>query len=498
MQFLFSNQKPDSLKVDTLVINIFEEAANFVGELGKIDKALGNILSEEVKASELKGKLYDTLLVHTHSKISPKKVLLVGSGKEKEFDNDKLSKIVGATFRSLNKKGNQSLAFFLCGSHDFQERISLGVEAVITASFDPAIYKSKEEEKKEVGKVTFVEATLKDPRKASVAIKRGELVGEAINWARHLVSEPANVLTPTKVVEEARKISRTYQLRMEVLDEKKAKAKGMGAFCAIARGSDESSYMLSLQYIPKSSKTKTVLGIVGKGVTFDSGGLSIKPSDKMEEMKMDMAGAAAVLAVMKIVGELKPSIEIISVTPLTENLPSGKSIKPGDVVRAMNGKNIEVVNTDAEGRVVLADALLWAQEKGATHIVDLATLTGAVIVALGHEVTGIMGNSEAWVKQVLDAASESGEKMWQLPTFDLYKDLLKSSIADYANVPSSRQAGSIAGAMFLLEFIKEKAAWVHLDIAGTAWLEGEKPYLAKGPTGVGVKTLINLIKDIEK
>lgn len=498
MQFGFSSQKPLELKVDALVVNIFEGKDNVSDQIKILDEPLDGVVSEIMKSGEVKGKLFDSALIHTHNKIPAKKLLLIGSGKKEEFSSDKFSQMIGAAFRKLSQKGNKSIAFFLSSGPEPLTKLALGVEAVISASFDPAIYKSPEEEKQEIKEVTFADPNLKSGEATQEAIAQGEIVGGAINWARHLVIEPSNILTPGKVVEEARKIALDLDLEIEVLDEKKAKQKGMSAFCAIAQGSEEPSYMVSLKYSPNERANKNVLALVGKGVTFDSGGLSIKPSEKMEEMKMDMAGAAAVLATMKIVGELKPKITVVGVTPLTENLPSGKAVKPGDVVRAMNGKTVEIINTDAEGRVVLADAVLYAQEKGATHLVDIATLTGAVIVALGHEVVGVIGRPKEWVEKLVKIALSSGEKMWELPNFDLYKELLKSSIADYANVPSSRQAGTIAGGLFIGEFVKKEIPWVHLDIGGTAWLESEKPYQDKGPTGVGIKTFVNLIKSLER
>lgn len=240
------------------------------------------------------------------------------------------------------------------------------------------------------------------------------------------------------------------------------------------------------------------LAVVGKGITFDSGGISLKPSEKMHEMKMDMSGAATVLGLMSLVGQMKPAINVVGVAPLTENLPGGRALKPGDVLKAFNGKTIEILNTDAEGRVVLADALSYAAKLGATHIVDLATLTGAVIVALGSEATGILGRPRGWLDQINKASEAAGERVWELPLYPEHKELLRSDIADVANTPPRRGAGVIAGAAFLQEFVPEKIPWVHMDIAGTAWLGADKPYMVKGPTGVGVRTLIKLIEGLEK
>ncbi len=246
------------------------------------------------------------------------------------------------------------------------------------------------------------------------------------------------------------------------------------------------------------NKKVPTLAVVGKGITFDSGGISLKPSAKMHDMKMDMSGAASCLGFMDVVGELKPKVNIVALMPLTENLPDGKALKPGDVLKSMNGKTIEVLNTDAEGRVVLADALDYAGKFKPDYLVDLATLTGAVDIALGSEATAILGNKQSFIDTVIKAGESVGERMWQLPIYPEHTDLLRSEIADVSNIPPSRSAGVIAAAVFLKEFIKDGIDWAHLDIASTAWTESEKPYIAKGPTGVGVRTLVKLVENLEK
>ncbi len=271
----------------------------------------------------------------------------------------------------------------------------------------------------------------------------------------------------------------------------------MGAFMSIAQGSDEPSYMVVLRY--KSPKiSKTTLGIVGKGITFDTGGLSIKPSNKMHDMKMDMSGAAAMLGIMRLVGEFKPKINIIGIAPVTENMPSGKATRPGDVVKSLSGKTIEILNTDAEGRVVMSDAFTYVQKLGANKIFELSTLTGAVAVALGSEASAILGKPDKWVKTVIDSAASQGERLWELPIYPEHKELIKSDVADLGNIPQVRSADVIAGAVFLEEFVNKGVDWVHLDIGSTAWLESEKPFLAKGPSGVGIRTAFELIRNLEQ
>lgn len=495
MKFSISTLSPEQLKLDALVLNIFEGDENLPPRVAQIDQALDSVISQGLKNGEIKAKLFESTLIYTFGKITPKKVLVLGSGKSSEFDSAKLTKLAAFAGRTLAKKGITQAGLCISTPKPDLREMSLMVEGLLTGVFDPAIYVSKKEDVKDLSDVVF-NLDVPTSEKVEAEITNGVQVGECINWARRLVAEPANILTPQRVVEEAKSLATEFDLEIEVLDEKQAREKGMGAFCAIASGSDEPSFMVKLAYHGAKSPKKSVLGLVGKGVTFDSGGISIKPSDKMEEMKMDMAGAATVLSAMRLVAMTKPNIDVVGVMPITENLPSGKSVRPGDVVKAMNGKTIEVINTDAEGRVVLADALLWSQEMGITHLIDLATLTGAVISALGYEVSGVMGNNQEWLNKIIEHANKAGEKMWQLPSFDLYKELLKSSIADYANVPSSRQAGSIAGAMFLSEFVAPGIPWVHIDIGGTAWLNSEKPYMAKGPTGVGLKTISSLINEV--
>lgn len=493
MKFYCTSTRLVDTPSEVLIVNYFEDEKGERSALKELNQTLSNSIKDSLENS--KGKLFESHLIHTHEKIRAKNIFLVGSGKKEKFDQSTLSKMISYCIKALGPKGYKHVAFSIESSLNQEISLPTIVSSSIVGTFDTEIHKAKDEDTHQIEEIGIVLA--KDPANSAELLELGKREGEAINWARTLVAQPSNILTPATMVKEAEKLAKEFGFGIEVLTEDQAAKKGMGAFASIARGSEENGFMVTLEYSPqKSSKTK--LGLVGKGVTFDSGGLSIKPSDKMDDMKMDMAGSASVLGVMRMVGYLQPQIGIVAVLPITENLPSGKAVKPGDVVRAMNGKSIEINNTDAEGRVVLSDALLYAQEKGATHLIDLATLTGAVIVALGNQVSGLMGNNKDLTDLVLDSSREVGEPMWELPLFDLYNDLLKSGIADYSNVPSSRQAGAIAGGMFLKEFVNKDIPWVHLDIAGTAWLEGDKPYMAKGATGVGIKTLLNVIKKLEK
>lgn len=492
-------EKLEKIKADALAIVLFQ-GEKVAGEVQRLDKAVSGALSETIRLGDFKGKLYEVTPIYTHGKVPATRVLLIGAGKKSDFEPRVARNVSGAAGRAAQKLAAKKLAVFLAAGYDAEEVI----EGVGLALFDPGLYKTKKDNIEKIEELVLIGEVDKQ------TIKHGEVVIESINWVRKLINEPANMMTPGKIVEEARKMAKEYKFDIEVFDEEQAKKHGLGAFVGIAKGSEEPSYFVSIKYNPlrvlrplrglqvSDVKKAPTLGVVGKGITFDSGGISLKSSEKMHEMKYDMSGAAAVLGFMKIVGKLRPKINVVANLPLTENLPGGKAIKPGDVVKALNGKTIEVLNTDAEGRVVLADGLAYAAKMGATHLVDLATLTGAVIVALGGEATGVLGRPQNWVEMIRRAGEEAGERMWELPLYPEHRELLKSEIADVANIPPSRGAGVIAGAVFLQEFVPEKTAWVHLDIAGTAWLPAEKPFMAKGPTGVGVRTLVKLVQNLEK
>jgi leucyl aminopeptidase len=323
-------------------------------------------------------------------------------------------------------------------------------------------------------------------------VDRGRIVAEAANFAREVINEPSNVLTPTELARRAEETAKDYGLEFEALDEAQMKELGMGALLGVAQGSAEPAKLIVMRYTPKSESKETI-AIVGKGITFDTGGISIKPADGMEKMKYDMAGGATTIAAMRAIAQLKPEVNVLGIVPATENMPGGRAQRPGDVVRAMTGKTIEVINTDAEGRLVLADAVAYARKLGATKIVDLATLTGAVSIALGDVYVAVLGSNQEWVDRIIAAGKKAGEKIWELPLDKEYREQIKSEIADIKNI-GGRKAGTITGAYFIREFV-EDTPWAHLDIAGTAWNENKKPHLAVGPTGVCVRTLVNLVCD---
>ncbi len=484
MKITTADQKLYKVHSDALAVFLFE-GEKPSGEVPRLDKAVSSSISEAIKLGDFKGKAYEVTSIYTHGKVPSSRILLVGAGKRADFEPRIARNIAGSAARRAVKLGVKSLAVALREGVNAEEVI----EGVGLANYDPGLYKTKKETS-EISELTLIGDINKQ------TVKHSQVVSEATNWVRKLISEPPNVMTPKRMVEEARKLAKDYKFGIEVINEQEAKDKGMGAFVGIAQGSDEPSYMVVLKYRGGGRQN---LGICGKGITFDTGGLSLKPSDKLTDMKMDMAGAASCFGTMRVVGELKPKANVIMVCPITENMPSGKALKPDDVITSLSGKTIEITNTDAEGRVVLADALVYAQQLGATKIVDLATLTGAVLVIFGNEAAAAMGSPQSWIDQVLESSERAGERIWQLPMYEEYKTVLKSEIADIANAYKGHpSAGTIAGGIFLQEFVKNKTNWVHLDIAGTAWIENEKPFITKGPTGFGVRTLVKLIEGLEK
>src|SRR5436190_3950648 len=478
------------VEADALVVMVYEGEKADDGALKELDERTGGIISEILGTDEMRGKQNDTFYVYRPGKLRAERLLLVGAGKREEFSLDTVRKVTGSAARFLRGKGARSMAVLRRSQLDIGASAQAAVEGVLLGLFEPDMYKTENKEERRIDELILVAATPGSEEALAQGVERGRIVGEAVNLARELSNEPSSTLTPTELAERAKETATRFGLEIDVLDEARMKELGMGALLGVARGSDEPAKLIVLRYNGNESDTNT-LAIVGKGITFDSGGISIKPAEGMEKMKYDMSGAAATLAAMRAIAQLKPRANVIGLMPTTENMPSGRAYKPGDVLRAMSGKTIEVINTDAEGRLILADAISYARKLGATKIIDLATLTGAVSIALGTINVAILGNDQAFVDEVKEAAREVGERFWQLPMDDDYRDLIKSDIADIKN-SSGRYAGTITAAWFLREFA-DGTPWVHLDIAGTAWENERKPHLAKGPTGVAIRTLINYI-----
>jgi leucyl aminopeptidase len=377
------------------------------------------------------------------------------------------------------------------GEGSSEEDVQTVVEGAILGDYDADRYKTERNNEHRIDRFSLVGGGAAGGTTDAVAVERGGIIAGAQNFTRDLVNEPSNRMTPTLFAQRAQEMAGQSGLECQVLGSEEMRELKMGALLAVAQGSEEPAKVIVVRYFPPGAPERPVVGLIGKGITFDSGGISIKPSDNMHEMKTDMAGGATMLGVMRAIAQLKPNVRVMAVIPATENMPSGKASKPGDVVTSMCGKTIEIINTDAEGRMVLADALCYAKQLGCTVLIDAATLTGAVTIALGNITTGVFGWNQGWVDRVLASASAAGEKMWQLPVQEEYRDLYKSSIADLAN-SGGRYGAAIIGAMFIGEFAGD-TPWVHLDIAGTRWSNEEKPYRTKGPTGHGVRTLVHLL-----
>ncbi len=444
--------------------------------------------AELYESKEFSGKPLDVALLHRPPGMKAKRLLLVGGGKADKFNAATLRKVAGTALRHLKAKSSTQIAMLLEDGFSTPEHVAAAVEGAILGDFEPDALKSDKKDVKIVDSFTVV-VSHGDATHES-AMRRGEILAESQNLTRELVNEPANRLSPTVLASRARAMAEEQGLECEILDRERMEQLGMGSLLGVAMGSAEPPAMIVLRYRPSGQTGSAHLGLVGKGVTFDSGGLSIKPADGMEKMKYDMAGGAAMIGAMRAIAQLKPTIPVTAVIPAVENMTGSRAQRPGDIVTSMSGKTIEVLNTDAEGRLILADALTYAQRLGCTHLVDAATLTGAIVVALGHLYVGLFASDDGLREKVMQAAEAEGEKMWQMPLDPDYKDYLKSAFADLPNI-GGRWGGAITAATFLKEFA-DPAPWVHLDIAGTAWLDDAKPYMAKGPSGVGVRTFVRL------
>ena len=444
-------------------------------------------------AGEVTGKPAEMTLLHSVPDVSAARVLLVGAGKLEKFDPAEQRKLAGAAVRYLKSKSIGCVSLALDPAHASPEFAQAAVEGAILGDFDPDAYKTGEK-RKELESFTVVAEP--PGQRLWHAVERGRITAEAQNYARALVNQPANLLTPSAMADAAWATAAEFGLECEVLDREQMAALGMNALLGVAQGSDQPPALIVLRYQPPGAPLKAHLGLIGKGVTFDSGGISIKPADGMEKQKSDMAGGAAAIGAMRAIAQFQPPIPVTAFIPCVENMPGGHAQRPGDIVTAMSGKTIEVINTDAEGRLILADTLAYARSRGCTHLVDAATLTGAIVVALGHLRAGLFSNDDGLRDRVLSASRSAGERLWPMPIDEDYKDYLKSAFADLANT-GGRWGGAVTGAIFLKEFAGD-TPWVHLDIAGTAWLEDEKPHLAKGPTGIPLRTLVSLALDWEE
>jgi len=509
MEFEFSRNPLDKISADAIIVFAFENtkenAQKFIplDSFLAVDKKLNSALTKTAEIAKFSAKRGETLNFYPQENFLAKLIVVVGLGKKSEFTGDDLRRVMGILARDMKKKVT-SLALSLPSETSLASLFlaQLVVEGLILGKYEFNKYKTKEEKiGKELSTIIFSITKNQEAKNVEQGIEKAKIYSQATNLARDLVNEQAAIATPTYLADLALSIAQKDKKHIvcKIYNKEQAEKLGMGAFLGVARASDTPPKFIHLEYSPDKTHSassgqakKEKLAIVGKGITFDSGGINVKHGDSMQDMKMDMSGAAIVLAVFSVISSIKPDFSVIGLIAATPNLISGKSLLPGDVVKAMNGKTIEILNTDAEGRVTMADSLSYAVKQGATRIIDFATLTGAVMIALGTEITGLFANNRQLAEDIRKAAVEAGEKVWELPLEKEYKELNKSEIADVANIPNTRYGGALTAALFLEEFVDGKA-WAHLDIAGPAFASKSGDLWPKGGTGHGVRTVLNLL-----
>jgi len=478
------------IEADAGMVSLLEgEEIN--GATASIDKGLDGAIGSLIQKGEIKGKFGEVRIIHTLGKLPVSIVAVAGLGKRQDFNLDRVRAVTGEVCRFLRKLNCHRITTVLhgvgIGAIEPENSAQAIVEGSLLGLYDFTRYKKPEYE--DVRQILLVDREEGELPKLELGSHNGRIRAEATILARDMVNEPANHMTPTLMAEIARELADKHGLGVKVFDSGEMESMGMGALLGVAKGSSQAPKLITLVY-KGDERCSSSIGFIGKGVTFDSGGISIKPSEGMDEMKDDMAGGAVVMAALSAIAQLKPKVNVAAIVPATENLPGGSALKPGDIVKAMNGKTIEVISTDAEGRLILADALSYAVRQGLSPLVDVATLTGACRVALGTLYSGIFGSKQELIDNVLEAADRSGERLWQMPLPEEYKEQNKSQIADIKNI-GDRYGGAITAALFLSEFVSN-TPWVHIDIAGTASSNKESGYTVKGATGVGVRTLVEL------
>lgn len=493
--------EPTALRTPLLVLQHFEGEPAPVGAAERVDARLGGQISRVLAAGDFSGKTDETLVLYPREgELGAQRVLLVGVGKRSDYSVDRLRQALGTAARQAQRLGVSGLGTVPAITDEAAESVGdrlaaqAAVEGVLLGAWELTELKTETEQQASRTALASLIISASDPGQAEAyrsGAAHGRVTARAENLARQLATRPGNVATPTHLAETAEAIAREHSMDITILDREAMEREGMGALLAVARGSDEEPRFIALEYRGGEGDAGPLV-LVGKGVTFDSGGISIKPAAKMAEMKYDMSGAAAVLGAMQAVAELGLRAHVVGLIPATENLLSGRALKPGDVIRSHAGKTIEVMNTDAEGRLILADALSYAQRYRPQAMLDAATLTGAVVIGLGQHAIGLMGNRAELIDEVRAAGERSGERCWPLPLWDEYRRQLDSPVADLQNV-GGRAAGTITAGWFLREFVGD-VPWAHLDIAGTAWRDEDRPYLRKGATGVPTRLFVEWVR----
>src|SRR5271154_1248823 len=450
MQIQIESQPFAAINTDALVTYVFDKDDRIEGVVADLDKQTGGKIAPLAKSGELNGKPFEMVLLHYPQGLAAQRLLLIGAGKADKFTHAELRRLAGAALRYLKSRGVKKFVWLAREKENNAAALQPVTEGLSAADFESDTYRSKKENTKNIESVGLAGFQGND---LAGALERGKLLGESQNWARTLINEPSNKLTPRVLAERAEAMGKEFGLAVDILDEKRIAELKMGALIGVAQGSVEPPRVIVLTYTPANVKEGApVLALVGKAVTFDTGGISIKPADGMEKMKYDMGGGATMLGAMRALAFLKPSIPVICVVPSTENMPGGTAQKPGDIQTAMSGKTIEVINTDAEGRLILADGITYAKQLGATHLIDAATLTGAIVVALANVNVGVFGSDQPFTDKFLASSKAAGEKMWQMPIDDDYREFIKGTVADIQNIGSGKGGGAITGAMFIKEF----------------------------------------------
>ncbi|MDO9527612.1 MAG: leucyl aminopeptidase [Syntrophales bacterium] len=482
---------------EAAVVCHFEDGKKLSGDAALLDKKCGGLIREIIDGGDFEGKLFQISVIYTRGLIPVRRIFVVGLGKKKDFNLEKLRGVFSKAaqkIRELNLKGFATSLNFGKINQPLDKIAESVVEGVLLGTYQFTSYKTLEREKiKKLEEFVIVEDNEDSFEVIKSAAKRAEIISDAVYFARDLVSTPGNEMTPTILADKAGEIAGKKNVKLKVLDSHEMEELGMNALLGVARGSSEPPKFIVLEYNGGKKGDKAV-ALVGKGVTFDSGGISIKPSAEMDKMKTDMAGGAAVMGAIKAASDLKIPLNVVGLIPATENLPGGKAYKPGDILKSLSGQTIEIKNTDAEGRLILADALAYAGRFKPKAIIDLATLTGACVIALGDNTIGMLGTDDKLKKRVRDAAEVTGERLWELPLWEEYHELIKSDVADLKNA-GGRAGGTITAAAFLSKFVGDYP-WVHLDIAGPAWLSKDKPYIPKGASGVGVRLLVQFMRNL--
>ncbi|MGE3151083.1 MAG: leucyl aminopeptidase [Nitrospiraceae bacterium] len=494
--------KPGRLEQESMemvVVTHFEGEPVLKAEAAVFDRALGGVVLEVVKSGEFEGKLGETLLLHTHGKVPAKRLLLVGLGKKKEFHLDALRQAYGYAVKRVRQAKTGAFAASLPPlvprGATTVDLVRAMTEGVILGSYQFTEYRSENNgAPKQVARFLIVTSDKAQFKQAVEGVRRGTAAAEAAVLTRDLCNHPSNVMTPTRIAEEAKAIAKESGVSLKILEREEMEELGMGALLGVARGSHEPPKFIILEYRgPKTPKESRPIVLIGKTITFDTGGISLKPADNMEQMKADMTGGAEVLATLRAVARLRLSAHVVGMLPVAENMPGGRAMKPGDIVKTLSGKTVEVQNTDAEGRLILADALAYAARYKPSAVIDIATLTGACVVALGQFAIGMFGTNDGLKRRVQAAGQKSGERVWEMPLWDDYFEQLKSDVADMRNI-GGRGGGMITAALFLSKFATDYP-WVHLDIASTDWSERERAYIPKGPTGIGTRLLLQYVMD---